>query len=115
MLDRCQVRTPALTQGHSEKPLMHRLGCVLRVVVLLEGKPEPQSERSGAGFHQGPLYFALLIFPSIPNSLPVNAAEKHPHSMMLPPPRFTVGMVPFGRLQVGCHVPFTPFQNKAVT
>ena len=36
------------TQGHSEtsvqKPLLHCLGCVLRVVVLLEGEPSPQSE-----------------------------------------------------------------------
>ena len=26
------------------KPLLHYLGCVLRVVVLLEGKTSPQSE-----------------------------------------------------------------------
>ena len=26
------------------KPLLHRLGCVLNVVVLLEGEPSPQSE-----------------------------------------------------------------------
>ena len=26
------------------KPLLHCLGCVLRVVVLLEGEPSPQSE-----------------------------------------------------------------------
>jgi hypothetical protein len=36
--------------GHSRtfrdipKPLLHFLGCVLRVIVLLEGKPSPQSE-----------------------------------------------------------------------
>ena len=36
------------------------------------------------------LYFAPFIFPSILTSLPVTAAEKHPHSMMLPPPSFTV-------------------------
>jgi hypothetical protein len=36
------------------------------------------------------LFFALFIFPSILNSLP--AAEKHHHSMILPPPCFTVGM-----------------------
>ncbi|XP_051570030.1 monocyte to macrophage differentiation factor 2-like isoform X2 [Myxocyprinus asiaticus] len=39
------------------------------------------------------LYIAAFIFPSILTSLPVPAAEKHPHSMMLPPPCFTVGMV----------------------
>ena len=31
------------------------------------------------------LYFAPFIFPSILTSLSVTAAEKHPHSMMLPP------------------------------
>ena len=39
------------------------------------------------------LYIAAFIFPSILTSLPVPATEKHPHSMMLPPPCFTVGMV----------------------
>ena len=39
------------------------------------------------------LYIAAFIFPSILTSLSVPAAEKHPHSMMLPPPCFTVGMV----------------------
>ncbi len=37
------------------------------------------------------LYLAAFIFPSIATSRPV--AEKHPHSMMLPPPCFTVGTV----------------------
>ena len=41
------------------------------------------------------LYFALFFFALILTSFPVPAAEKHPHSMMLlPPPCFTVGMVP---------------------
>jgi hypothetical protein len=40
------------------------------------------------------LYFPLFIFASILTSLPVPAAEKHPHSMMLPPPCTTEGMVP---------------------
>ena len=39
------------------------------------------------------LYFAPFIFPSILISLPVPAAEKYPHSMILPPPCFIVGMV----------------------
>ena len=39
------------------------------------------------------LYLAPFIVPSILPSLPVPAAEKHPHSMMLPPPCFMVGMV----------------------
>ncbi|MEQ2176134.1 hypothetical protein GOODEAATRI_024928 [Goodea atripinnis] len=40
------------------------------------------------------LYIAAFIFPSIMTSLPVPAAEKHPHSMtLLPPPSFTIGLV----------------------
>ncbi len=39
------------------------------------------------------LYLTAFIFPSIVTSRPVPAAEKHPHSMMLPPPCFTVGTV----------------------
>ncbi len=39
------------------------------------------------------LYLAAFIFPSIATSRPVPAAEKHPHSMMLAPPCFTVGTV----------------------
>ncbi len=39
------------------------------------------------------LYLAAFIFPSIATSRPVPAAEKHPHSMILPPPCFTVGTV----------------------
>ncbi len=39
------------------------------------------------------LYLAAFIFPFIATSRPVPAAEKHPHSMMLPPPCFTVGTV----------------------
>ena len=41
-----------------------------------------------------PLYFAPFIFSSILSSLPVPAAEKYLHSMMLPSPCSTVGMVP---------------------
>ena len=41
------------------KPLLHCLGCMLRVVVLLEGKPSPQSEVLSAleqfSFYQGSL------------------------------------------------------------
>ena len=40
------------------------------------------------------LYIAPFICPSILTSLPVPAADKHPHSMMLLPPCFTVGMLP---------------------
>ena len=40
------------------------------------------------------LYFAPFIFPSNLTSLSVPASERHPHSMMLPPPCFAVGAVP---------------------
>ena len=43
-----QVRALAGTlkdiQGRVPKPLLRCLGCVLRVVVLLEGEPSPHSE-----------------------------------------------------------------------
>ncbi|KAL4008967.1 hypothetical protein ACER0C_002819 [Sarotherodon galilaeus] len=39
------------------------------------------------------LYLAPSIFPSTLTSFPVPAEEKHPQSMMLPPPYLTVGMV----------------------
>ncbi len=39
------------------------------------------------------LCMALTILPSIRCSRPVPFAEKHPQSMMFPPPCFTVGMV----------------------
>jgi hypothetical protein len=37
------------------------------------------------------LYLAPSLIPSILTSFPVPAEEKHPHSMMLPPPCFTGG------------------------
>ena len=51
------------------------------------------------------LYLAPSIFPSTQTSFPVPAEEKHPHSMMLPPPCFRVGMVCSGwcAVLVNCH------------
>ncbi len=78
------------------KPLLRYFSCVLRVIVLLEGKPSAQSEvlstLEKVSSRISP-YLAAFIFPSIATSRPVPAAEKHPHSMMLPPPCFTVGTV----------------------
>ena len=80
------------------KPFLRCLGCVLKVVALLESEPSPQSEVLSAleqvFIKDLSLYFAPFISPSILISLPVPASEKHPHSMMLPPPCFTVGVVP---------------------
>jgi hypothetical protein len=48
-LQRCTIKS-GLWQDHSRtlrlvpKPLLQCLGCVLRVVVLSEGEPSPQSE-----------------------------------------------------------------------
>ena len=48
MFDQVQVRALAGLlkdiQRLVSKPLLHCLGCVLRVVVLLEGEPSPQFE-----------------------------------------------------------------------
>ena len=52
------------------------------------------------------LYLAPFMVPSIPTSLPVPAKEKHPHSMMLPPPCFTLAMV----LKYSVHPPFSGVQ-----
>ena len=37
------------------------------------------------------IYFAAFILPSTFTRLPAPAAKEHPHSMMLPPPCFTMG------------------------
>ena len=80
------------------KTLLRCLGCVLRVIVLLESEPSPQSEVLSSVdqvLYQVSLYTLLhSYFPSILTSLSVPAAEKHPYSLMLPPPYFTIGMVP---------------------
>ena len=47
-------------------------------------------------------YISPFILPSIIWSLPVPYAEKQPHTMMFPPPNFTVGIVFLG----WCAVPF---------
>jgi hypothetical protein len=96
MFDRVQVRA---TQGHRDFSWSHF--CVVLAVgfaslccwkVILH--PSLWSWALWNRFSSKiSLYFAPFIFPLIPSSLPVLAADKHPHSMMLPPPCFTVGMV----------------------
>ena len=75
-LQRCSI---GLWLGHSRtlrldpKPLLHCLGCVLRVVVLLEGKPSPQSEVLSTLEHvfiKALSVLALVIFPSNLTGLP---------------------------------------------
>jgi hypothetical protein len=72
---------------------------MLKVIVLLEGEPPSQSQISGRPKQvsvKNFTYLAPSIIPSILTSFPVPADEKHPHSMMLPPPCFTVGMMFLG-------------------
>ena len=93
MFDKGQVR--ALTGPFKDiqrlvpKPHLRCLGCVLKVVVLVEGEPSPPvwdpALRSRFSSRIS-LYFSPYIFASILTSLLVPAAEKHPRSMMLPPP-----------------------------
>ena len=70
------------------KPLLRYLGCVLRVVVLLEGEPLPQSEVLSALEQIFIKDHSVLcsIHLSLNPSLPAPDPEKHPHSMMLSPP-----------------------------
>ena len=103
MFDQVQIRALAGPLKDIQRlvpnSLLHSLGCVLRVVVLLEGKPSPQSEVLSALEQVSSrisLNFAPFIFASILTSLPVPAVEKHPRSIMLPPPGFTL---------VGARVP----------
>jgi hypothetical protein len=101
MLDRVQVRALG---GLFKERLVHSETCPedtpelswLRVVVLLEDERSALSEVLSAldqVFKDISLYSAPFIFPLILTSLPVPTAVKHPHSTMLVPPSFTVGMV----------------------
>ncbi len=70
-------------------------------------------EHSGEGFRPGYPCTWDIIFPSIATSRPVPAAEKHPHSMMLPPPCFTVGTVLDRWWAVPGFSPHIPLRIKA--
>ena len=62
-------------QRRFPKPVLRCLGCVLRGVVLLEGEPLPQS----------------VVLSTLEQVFIKDLAIL---SLMLPPPYFTVGMVP---------------------
>ncbi|KAL3987344.1 nuclear receptor co-repressor 2 [Sarotherodon galilaeus] len=59
-------------------------------------RPSLKSFADSKRFSKIALYLAPSIFPSTLTSFPVPAEEKHPQSMMLPPPYLTVGMGPVG-------------------
>ncbi len=84
------------SHGVVVKPLLRYFSCVLRVIVLLKGKPSAQSwgpEHSGEGFRPGyPCTWPHSSFLDC-NQSSCPCSWKHPHSMMLPPPCFTVGTV----------------------
>uniref|UniRef100_A0A8C8G3M0 Dopamine beta-hydroxylase n=1 Tax=Oncorhynchus tshawytscha TaxID=74940 RepID=A0A8C8G3M0_ONCTS len=100
-LQRCSIECKSgLWLGHSETcPEATPALTWLCALSLLEGEPSHQSEVLSRFSSRISLYFAPSIFPSILTSLPIPATEKHPHSMMPPPPCFIVGMVP-GFLQM---------------
>lgn len=80
------------------KPSMCSFGFMLWVIVLLENKSSSKLQVS-CRFHQVllqdfPCVFVAFILPIKLSTLGADA-EKHPHSMMLPSPCFTVGMVSF--------------------
>ena len=96
MFDWFQVRALAgpLEDIHRVVPksLLHCLGCVSCWKVNL--RPSPRSWALWTRFSlRISLYIALFSFPSTLTSPSVPSAEKHPDSMMLLPPCFTVGMV----------------------
>ena len=65
------------------KPLLCWLGCVLRVVVLLEGEPSPQSEVLST---QGQVFIKdLSVLCSINLCLAVPAAENRRDGARFPP------------------------------
>ncbi len=85
------------SHGVVVKPLLRYFSCVLRVIVLLEGKPSAQSEvpeHSGEGFH--PAYPCTWPHSSFPRLQPVVLSlqlKTPPHSICCHPPCFTVGTV----------------------
>ena len=65
MFDRVRALAGPLKdiQRFVPKPLLRCLGCVLRVVVLLDGEPSPQSVVLSRFSSKTYLYFAPFIFP----------------------------------------------------
>ncbi|MEQ2308084.1 hypothetical protein AMECASPLE_024585, partial [Ameca splendens] len=59
------------------------------------GGPQPSHKMNHLRKH-----FSSICPPSTLNIFPVPAVEKHPPSMMLPPPCFAVGTVYWGRCAV---------------
>ena len=96
MLDQVQVRALAGPQGHWDLSSVVLAVCLWSLSCWKVNLCP--SLRSWALWSRCSsrisLYFAPFIFPSILTSFPVPVAEKHPHSRMLPPPCFTVGMEP---------------------
>ncbi len=79
------------------KPLLRYFSCVLRVIVLLEGKPSAQSEVLST--LEKVFFQDIPVLGRIHRSLDCNPVvlslqlKNTPHSIMLPPPCFTVGTV----------------------
>ncbi len=84
------------SHGVVVKPLLRYFSCVLRVIVLLEGKPSAHSEVLSTlekVFVQDIPVLGRIHISLDCNQLSCPCSWKTPHSMMLPPPCFTVGTV----------------------
>ena len=81
------------------EPLLYCLGRMFWVIVMLEDPSKTHFQCSHWGKEvvgQNFRYMTPFILPSIRWSRPVPLAEKHPKSIMFPPPCFKVGMVFLG-------------------
>jgi hypothetical protein len=121
MLDWVQVQAMAgpLNDIETCPEVLRCLGCMLRVVVLLEGEPSPKSEVLSR-LSRISLYFARFIFPSIPTRFQSQPLKNIPTACYTVwcqvssrcdtwhlGQRVNWFQVRLGKLPAGCNLPFT--------